>query len=91
MPSRRRCRHCGRVYQPQRRYHYWCSWTCRVADVGAHHRRVASAAVLQIPRGIWKGMLLLCHPDKYEHEPGLRAVAGEVTRWLLEHRPPDSS
>jgi hypothetical protein len=24
----------------------------------------------EIPRGIWCGMLLLCHPDKYEQELG---------------------
>jgi hypothetical protein len=40
-----------------------------------------------MPPAIWKGLILLCHPDKYMQEPGLQALAGEVTRWLLEHRP----
>jgi hypothetical protein len=40
-----------------------------------------------IPSGIWKGMLLFCHPDKHEQEPGLKTLADEITRWLLDHRP----
>ena len=42
-----------------------------------------------IPLGIWKGMLLFCHPDKWQGEPGLVTLATAVTRWLLEHRPPE--
>jgi hypothetical protein len=42
-----------------------------------------------IPPGIWKGLLLFCHPDKWQGEPGLVTLATEVTRWLLEHRPPE--
>jgi hypothetical protein len=40
-----------------------------------------------IPAGIWKGLLLFCHPDKHQQEPGLKTLAEEVTRWLLDHRP----
>jgi hypothetical protein len=40
-----------------------------------------------IPSGIWKGMLLFCHPDKHDQEPGLKPLASEITRWLLDHRP----
>jgi hypothetical protein len=40
-----------------------------------------------MPPAVWKGLILLCHPDKYAQEPGLQTLAGEVTRWLLEHRP----
>jgi hypothetical protein len=45
----------------------------------------------EIPQGIWRGMLLFCHPDKWQGEPGLVALAGEITRWLIEHRPGPSS
>jgi hypothetical protein len=41
----------------------------------------------EMPVGIWKGLLLFSHPDKWQREPGLLALAGEVTRWLLDHRP----
>jgi hypothetical protein len=44
-----------------------------------------------IPTGIWKGLLLFSHPDKHEQEPGLKTLAEEVTRWLLEHRPVERS
>jgi hypothetical protein len=32
-------------------------------------------------------MMLFCHPDKWQGEPGLVTLATEVTRWLIEHRP----
>jgi hypothetical protein len=34
----------------------------------------------KMPKGIFKAILLLCHPDKYEQEPGLQTIASEVTR-----------
>src|SRR5919109_4991620 len=40
-----------------------------------------------IPSGIWKGLLLFAHPDKWQSEPGLLPLASEITRWLLDHRP----
>src|SRR5262245_28652226 len=43
-----------------------------------------------IPPGIWKGLVALSHPDKWQIDPGLVALATEVTRWLLAHRPPES-
>jgi hypothetical protein len=42
---------------------------------------------VEIPPGIWRGLLLFCHPDKWEGEPGLLTLASDVTRWLLEHQP----
>ena len=41
----------------------------------------------EIPPGIWKGLILFSHPDKWQAEPGLETLATEVTRWLLAHRP----
>jgi hypothetical protein len=52
--------------------------------------RARPSATIEIPKGIWKGMLLLCHPDKYAQEPGLQTLAGEVTRWLIDHRPSEA-
>jgi hypothetical protein len=40
-----------------------------------------------IPSGIWKGLMLFSHPDKWQSEPGLLPLASEITRWLLDHRP----
>jgi hypothetical protein len=42
---------------------------------------------IEIPQGIWKGLLLFAHPDKWQSEPSLLPLASEVTRWLLDHRP----
>jgi hypothetical protein len=42
---------------------------------------------VNIPGGVWKGLMLFSHPDKWQHKPGLVTLATEVTRWLLEHRP----
>jgi hypothetical protein len=42
---------------------------------------------LDIPPAIWKGLMRLSHPDKWQDEPGLLTLATDVTRWLLEHRP----
>jgi hypothetical protein len=52
--------------------------------------RARPSTTLEIPKGIWKGMLLLCHPDKYAQEPGLQTLAGEITRWLIDHRPSEA-
>jgi hypothetical protein len=49
--------------------------------------RSQRSAGLYIPPGIWKGLLLFSHPDKWQSEPGLLTLANEVTRWLIEHRP----
>jgi hypothetical protein len=99
----RRCRYhsCRKLFEPAKHFYYYCSWDCRVADVGADYQRhrdqsydrgyhdawQAKTPGSEIPHGIWRGMILLCHPDKYEQEPGLKTLAGEITRWLLEHRP----
>jgi hypothetical protein len=42
---------------------------------------------LDIPPGIWRGLLLFAHPDRWQGEPGLLALSHECTRWLLQHRP----
>jgi hypothetical protein len=47
----------------------------------------ARLGTAEIPPGIWRGMIFLCHPDRFASEPGLQTLAGEVTRWLLQHRP----
>jgi hypothetical protein len=49
--------------------------------------RARPSADPEIPKGIWKSLMLFCHPDKYEQEPGLKTLANEVPRWLLDHRP----
>jgi hypothetical protein len=41
----------------------------------------------ELPSGIWKGLVLFSHPDKWQSEPGLLTLANEVPRWLIEHRP----
>jgi hypothetical protein len=51
--------------------------------------RVRSSTDMAIPPGIWKGLLLFSHPDKWQGEPGLLTLANEVTRWLIAHRPPN--
>jgi hypothetical protein len=104
----RRCRHCQEWFEPEKLYYWYCSWDCRVADVGSDYQRdyrghqrardntydrgfwdgMRSGPMNStIPPGIWKGLLLFCHPDKWQGEPGLVTLATEVTRWLLEHRP----
>jgi hypothetical protein len=106
----RRCRYhnCRQPFEPEKDFYYYCSWDCRVADVGPHYERDyrgyqrsgdqrydrgywdgmnAGPAGPEIPQGIWKGMMLFCHPDKWASEPGLVALAAEITRWLLDHRP----
>jgi hypothetical protein len=106
----RYCRYwrCKRSFWPEKRHYYYCSWDCRVADVGVDYERdyrghqrsrdehydrgywdgVRSQPVgPDMPPAVWKGLILLCHPDKYAQEPRLQAVADEVTRWLLMHRP----
>jgi hypothetical protein len=50
-------------------------------------RQATPPAELTIPTSIWRGMIFLCHPDKYASEPGLHTLAGEITKWLLDHRP----
>jgi hypothetical protein len=110
----RRCRYwkCRQPFTPQKDYYYYCSWDCRVADVGPNYERDSRGyqrdrdthydrgwndawrfrtASIDIPPGIWKGLLLFCHPDKWQGEPGLVTLATEVTRWLLEHRPPEKN
>jgi hypothetical protein len=45
---------------------------------------------LDIPHGIWRGLLLFAHPDKWQREPGLLPLATAVTQWLLAHRPAEA-
>jgi hypothetical protein len=110
------CRYsnCRQPFTPEKDFYYYCSWDCRVADVGPNYARDyrgsqrngdqrydrgywdgtrarPSASAPEIPQGIWRGMVLFCHPDKWESEPGLMTLATEVTRWLLDHRPGGSS
>jgi hypothetical protein len=33
----RRCRHCRQEFEPTKPYYYYCSWPCRVADVGPNY------------------------------------------------------
>ena len=111
----RRCRYakCGNVFQPRKDFYVYCSWDCRMADVGPNYEcdyrgyqrssdqrygrgfadgaRANPSSGLQIPAGIWKGMLIFCHPDKHQADPGLLTLATEVTRWLIEHRPAERS
>jgi hypothetical protein len=49
--------------------------------------RARPSYAAEIPPGIWKGLLLFSHPDKWQSEPGLLTLANEVTRWLIDHRP----
>jgi hypothetical protein len=106
----RRCRYhkCRKSFYPEKDFYCYCSWGCRVADVGPHYERDyrgrqrsyeqsydrgyhdawwAPPPGPEIPHGIWKGLMLFCHPDKWQDNPGLVTLATEVTRWLLEHRP----
>jgi hypothetical protein len=105
----RRCRYrnCRKPFEPEKDFYYYCSWTCRVADVGPHYERDyrgyqrnrdqsynrgywdgarATPPGPAIPPGIWRGMILFCHPEKWQGQRGLVALATEVTRWLLDHR-----
>jgi hypothetical protein len=67
-----------RGYQRSRDEHY---------DRGFWDGARARPAELEIPLGIWRGLLRLAHPDKWQGEPELVSLSTEVTRWLLEHRP----
>jgi hypothetical protein len=42
---------------------------------------------LEMPPGIWKAAMMLVHPDRWENAPEMRALAHDVTVWLLKHRP----
>ncbi len=35
----RRCRYCGWEFQPAKSFYYYCTWECRVADVGPNYER----------------------------------------------------
>jgi hypothetical protein len=37
----RRCRYrnCRKPFTPEKDFYYYCSWDCRVADVGPHYER----------------------------------------------------
>jgi hypothetical protein len=37
----RRCRYsnCRRSFEPEKHFYFYCSWECRVADVGPHYER----------------------------------------------------
>jgi hypothetical protein len=110
----RRCRYhnCRKPFEPEKDFYYYCSWDCRVADVGPHYERDyrgrqrssdesydrgywdgarGRPTAQEIPPAIWKGMVLFCHPDRWQTEPGLAALAHEVTIWLLTHRPMEAS
>jgi hypothetical protein len=109
----RRCRYhkCRQPFTPEKDFYYYCSWDCRVADVGSEYQRDfrgyqhsgdqhydrgfwagtrAQPSGLEIPQGIWKGLVLFSHPDKWQGEPGLATLAHEVTLWLLAHRPDEA-
>jgi hypothetical protein len=86
------------MFQPKKVFHYWCSWTCRQADPRdprGHQRARAMASDrgsrdglrTTIPPAIWKALVQLCHPDRWEGSAGLQALAHEASVWLLEHRP----
>ncbi len=68
----------GRGWQRERNEQY---------DRGFWAGARARPAELDIPPGIWKGLLLFSHPDKWQGEPELVTLSTEVTRWLLAHRP----
>jgi hypothetical protein len=53
-------------------------------------RQAKPSAEIQIPRGVWKGLMLFSHPDKWQSEPELLPLANKVTRWLIEHKPVDA-
>jgi hypothetical protein len=46
----------------------------------------SAQAESHLPPRLWQHMLVLVHPDHHEGSP-LQAMAAEVTRWLLTHRP----
>jgi hypothetical protein len=53
----RQCRNprCHETFVPKKRYHYWCSWDCRVADVGNDYRGYQREREQQYDRGFWDG------------------------------------
>jgi hypothetical protein len=56
----RRCRHCREWFEPEKPYYYYCSWGCRVADVGADYQRDyrghQRARDNTYDRGYWDGV-----------------------------------
>jgi hypothetical protein len=57
----RRCRYsnCRKSFEPEKHYHFYCSWECRVADVGADYQRdyrgYQRSGDQQYDRGFWDG------------------------------------
>jgi hypothetical protein len=49
------------------------------------------AAPRQTPMSarVWKAMLVLVHPDRWQGTPSLEGLAHEAMVWLNQHRPPD--
>ena len=57
----RRCRHhkCRKAFEPAKDFHHYCSWDCRVADVGPHYERdyrgSQRSGDQRYDRGFWDG------------------------------------
>jgi hypothetical protein len=56
----RRCRYslCRKPFQPEKHFHFYCSWECRVADVGAHYEKRAYDRQVRdhsYDQGYWAG------------------------------------
>jgi len=90
----RRCRYwrCKRPFWPRKPNFHYCTWDCRVADVGADYARdyrghQVRLADIDILPGIWKALVVLVHPDRWQGTPALLPIAHEAMVWLLEHRP----
>jgi|SRR5215471_15570752 len=41
-----------------------------------------------IPPNMWKTLLRLVHPDRWQDHPSTLVQAEQATKWLLAHRPP---
>lgn len=43
-----------------------------------------------MPPHIWKALVVLVHPDRWQQEPGLLTLSHEAMVWLNTHRPVDA-
>jgi hypothetical protein len=97
----RHCRYwrCKRQFWPAKSYFSYCSWDCRVADVGPDYQRddrghqrerdTQPPLTETMPPDIWRALVMLVHPDRWQQEPRLLSLSHRAMVWLNTHRPSD--
>jgi hypothetical protein len=73
--------HDYRGHQRERDTHY---------DRGWHDAwRSKPSPIETIPPHIWRALVVLVHPDRWQQEPRLSALSHEAMVWLNTHKPVD--